>query len=138
MFELLQVIMRWLHIASIVTLIGGILYWRLALTPAASALTPETQDALARNAAAAFRPIAFVAMGFLLISGLYNILSAPGHSTLYHALLGIKLLLVAHVFAVTILVVQPKSPRRTRRLTGLTISGLTIILISAYLRCCIF
>jgi uncharacterized membrane protein len=138
MFELLQVIMRWLHIASVVTLIGGILYWRLALTPAASGLAPETRDALAGNAASAFRPIAFVAMAFLLISGIYNILSAPGHSVLYHTLLGIKLLLVAHVFAVTILIVQPKNPRRTRMLTGVMISGLTIILISAYLRCCIF
>ena len=138
MLELLQAVMRWLHIASVATLIGGILYWRLALTAAASALAPETRDELASKAAGAFRPIAFVAMACLLVSGVYNILSAPGHSVRYHTLLGIKLLLVGHVFAVTILIVQPKNPRRTRLLTGLMISGLTIIAISAYLHCCIF
>jgi len=138
MLELLQAVMRWLHIASVATLIGGILYWRLALTAAASALAPETRDELASKAAGAFRPIAFVAMACLLVSGVYNILSAPGHSVRYHTLLGIKLLLVGHVFAVTILIVQPKNPRRTRLLTGVMISGLTIIAISAYLHCCIF
>ena len=34
-------------------------------------------------------------------------------------LLGIKLLLVLHVFAVAILIVQPKNPRRVRMMTGL-------------------
>jgi cytochrome bd-type quinol oxidase subunit 2 len=138
MFELLQLVMRWLHIASVAALIGGILYWRMALTRAASAFAPETRDELGSKAAAAFRPIAFVAMACLLGSGIYNILSAPGHSVLYHALLGIKLLLVGHVFAVTILIVQPKNARRTRMLTGVMISGLTVIAISAYLHCCIF
>jgi hypothetical protein len=49
-------------------------------------------------------------------------------------LLGIKLLLVLHVFAVSILIVQPKNPRRVRMLTGTMISGLVILAISAWLR----
>jgi hypothetical protein len=52
----------------------------------------------------------------------------------YHIVLGIKLVLVAHVFAVALLIVQPKNPRRVRLMTGAFLSGLAIILISAYLR----
>jgi hypothetical protein len=58
----------------------------------------------------------------------------PGHTKLYHAVFGIKLLLALHVFAVSILIVQPNNPRRTRMATGTMISGLVILLISAWLR----
>jgi hypothetical protein len=49
-------------------------------------------------------------------------------------LLGIKLLLVMHVFAVAILISRPHNPRRARMMAGAAISGLAIIAISAYLR----
>ena len=53
---------------------------------------------------------------------------------MYHMLLGIKLLLVLHVFAVAILIVQPQEPAPRAQMTGAVISGLVIIAISAYLR----
>jgi hypothetical protein len=46
---------------------------------------------------------------------------------------GVKMLLALHVFSVAILVTAPKNPRRARQLLGAAISGLAIILISAYL-----
>jgi hypothetical protein len=49
-------------------------------------------------------------------------------------LLGIKLLLAMHVFAVTVLITRPRNPRRARMMTGAAISGLAIIAIAAYLR----
>jgi hypothetical protein len=58
----------------------------------------------------------------------------PGHTPTYHILLGVKLLLVMHVFAVAFLVTQPKNPRRARLMAGTVVSGLIIIAISAYLR----
>jgi hypothetical protein len=57
-----------------------------------------------------------------------------GRGPLYQALLGIKLLLVLHVFAVGFLIVKPKNPKRARMMTGIVISGLTIIAMSAVLR----
>ena len=42
-------------------------------------------------------------MAGLVLSGVYNYLSKPGHSVWYHALFGIKILLVLHVFSVAIL-----------------------------------
>ncbi len=61
-------------------------------------------------------------------------LTNPGHSVLYHTLLGIKLLLALHVFAAALLVTRPRNPRRTRLMTGTVISGLIIVALSAYLR----
>jgi hypothetical protein len=43
-------------------------------------------------------------------------------------------LLAVHVFAVSLLIVQPNHPRRARLMTGALLSGFTIILISVYLR----
>jgi uncharacterized membrane protein len=134
MADALFVFMRWLHLSSMATLVGGLLYARLAMTPAAGALPAEQSSKLGEKAAAAFRPLAVAAISGLVISGVYNVLSAPGHTVRYHMILGIKLLLVAHVFAVAILIVQPGNPRRTRLMTGGFISGLAIVLISAYLR----
>lgn len=134
MAEALNVFMRWLHISSMATLIGGMIFGRLVMTPSAGALSPETRGAFGERAAAAFRPLVAAALAGLLVSGMYNIISNPGHSVKYHILLGIKLLLVFHVFAVAWLVVQPNNPRRARMMFGAMISGLVIIGISAYLR----
>ena len=132
--EALNVIMRWLHISSVITLIGGVLYGRLVFFPGLRTIAPEARTALDETASAAFRPLVYLAVGCITLSGLYNIFSNPGHSPRYHILLGIKLLLVMHVFAVSWLIVQPNNPRRTRMMTGTVISGVLIILISAYLR----
>lgn len=132
--DALNVFMRWLHISSMATLIGGIIFGRLVMKPSAGALSSETCADLDERAAAAFRPLVGAAIAGLLVSGIYNILSNPGHTVKYHILLGVKLLLVMHVFAVAWLVVQPNNKRRARQMLGAMISGLCIILISAYLR----
>jgi uncharacterized membrane protein len=123
--------LRWLHIASMTTLLGGIIFWRLVLAPAGA---DDTRGAFTERIAAAFRPLVYLSIAGLTFSGLINFLMAPGHSKLYHMLFGIKLLLVMHVFAVSILIVQPNHPRRTRMATGTMISGLIILAISAWLR----
>jgi len=132
--DVLGVLMQWLHISSMAILVGGLIYARLAMTPASEALAPEGRDALGERAAAAFRPLTFAAMTGLLVSGLYNVIVTPGHSVRYHALLGVKLLLAAHVFATVLLIVQPKRERRPRLMASACISGLIVILIAAYLR----
>jgi uncharacterized membrane protein len=132
--DVIGVIMRTLHIASVVTLLGGIVYARLIVWPGLRNAAPETRSAVEEATAAAFRPAAFAAIGGLLLSGLYNLFSNPGHSPRYHMLLGIKLLLALHVFAVALLATQPNNPRRARLLAGTIASGLAIVVISAYLR----
>ena len=134
MADVLYVIMRWLHIASVATLIGGMIFGRMVLAGAADGLSPDARESLLDRAALLYRPLVYSAMAALLISGTYNILTTPGHTPLYHMLLGIKLLLAMHVFAVAVLISRPKNPRRARMMTGAAISGLAIIGIAAYLR----
>lgn len=134
MDDAIAVLMRWLHISSVATLIGGMIFGRVAMSRAAEALSPDSRESLMDSAALLYRPLIFAAMGGLLVSGTYNILTKLGHTPLYHALLGIKLLLVLHVFAVAILISRPHNPRRARMMAGAAISGLAIIAISACLR----
>ena len=134
MADVLNVLMRWLHISSVVILIGGMIFGRMVMWASAETLAPETREGLSERAATLFRPLAIVAMTCLVVSGVYNLLSNPGHTVTYHILLGIKLLLVLHVFAVAILVGQPGNKRRGRQMAGAAISGLIIIAIAAYLR----
>jgi cytochrome bd-type quinol oxidase subunit 2 len=134
MGDVLGVIMQWLHFSSLATLIGGILYGRLVMLRSSAALAPDAREALADREAVAFRPFVLAAICGLVVSGVYNILTHPGHRQTYHVLLGIKLLLALHVFAVALLITRPGHPRRARMMTGAAISGLAIIAIAAYLK----
>src|ERR1039458_5393453 len=134
MFEALGIFMRWLHIASVATLIGGMLYGWLVLVPATGVLAAEARKALADRTAALYRPLVFGAIAALLVSGGYNLAANPGHHPRYYILLCLKLLLVAHVFAAGIVLVTKNPEHRGRLFGGAAISGLLIILISAYLR----
>jgi hypothetical protein len=113
MDAVLPIAMRWLHLASIAVLLGGVFY--------AAAVVGDMSNR--------FKPIAYVAMGGILISGFYNYLSKASFPPHYHMWFGIKMLLVLHVFSV---VVVYKGKRRL--LTGAAIAGAIIIGISEYLR----
>jgi len=134
MADVIFLLMRWLHISSVATLVGGMIFGRVAMAQAADGLSPDSRESLMDRAALLYRPLVFTAMAGLLISGTYTILTNVGHTPLYHMLLGIKLLLAMHVFAVAILISRPHNPRRARMMTGAAISGLAIIAIAAYLR----
>ena len=114
MDAVLPILMRWLHIASVVVLLGGVFYARVV------------SGELAKN----FKPIAFGAIGGLLLSGTYNFFTKPFYPPTYQMWFGIKILLALHVFASVILYREGKR----RALTGVVISGAFILGISAYLR----
>jgi uncharacterized membrane protein len=134
MADALFVLVRWMHIASVAMLVGGLLFARLVMSPALAGAAPEMSGAVMERAAARFRPLVLMAMALLTGSGVFNILTTPGHRPVYHIVLGIKLLLVLHVFGISLLVVRPAQPRRERLITGAMISGLAILLISSWLR----
>lgn len=134
MAELINLSMRWLHLSAMAALVGGMLYARLAALPAGGELEAGTRTKLGDREAALYRPWLIAAMIGLVVSGLYNMLSTPGHTPRYHVLLGIKLLLAAHVFAAALLATRAGNERRARLLAGAAISGLAILLIAAYLR----
>ena len=95
-------------------LLGGVFYARVA----------------AGEMLASFKPVAYSAIGGILVSGAYNFLSKPHPQPHYQMWFGIKMLLALHVFAATIVY----RPGKQRTLTGIVISGALILLIAAYLR----
>jgi len=109
------------------------IFGRLVMARSIEGISPESRDSLGDKAAMAYRPLVITAIFGLIVSGIYKFLLTTGHSVRYHMLFGIKMLLVLHVFSVAILIVQPKNPKRTRMMTGVVISGVAIVLISAWL-----
>lgn len=109
----LPILIRWIHLSSVIVLIGGIAYARFY----AGDLAPQ------------FKRLAYWIIGAILLSGVYNYLRKQPVSTHYDVWLGIKVLLALHIFAVVIFYRGKK-----RALTGATISGFVIVAISEYLR----
>ena len=106
--------MRFLHIASVIVLLGGIFYARFAV----GELFPK------------YKPVIYTAIVGILISGTYQFLTKPFFPATYQMMFGIKILLALHVFAAAVLYRKGKE----RALTGIVISGTLIVAISAYLR----
>ena len=134
MGDLLLPLMRWLHLTSAVTLVGGIIYARFVIAPSEGFLSEEARVTLDERAAAHFRPVVFLAIAGFVISGAFNYLTKPGHSIRYMMVFGVKMLLALHIFSVAILIAQPGNKRRNRQMIGAAISALIIILISGYLK----
>jgi uncharacterized membrane protein len=132
----LALLMRWTHVISVITLLGGFVYARLVLAPAVAALPGSERRTLGDEAAARFRPILVTVVFTILGSGLYNYLTKTAFPPGYHMWMGIKLLLVLHVLAATLLyaVASGDEAKRNRRATGILISGAAIVLISGWLR----
>ena len=126
--------MRWLHIFSVVLLVGGALWGRQALKVINETLAQESADTLADSIFARYRARVIVATVLLLLSGLYNYFyTTVHHSQTYHVLFAIKLLLVLHIISAGLLLARPRHPRRARLLAGAGLSGLIVIFISNYL-----
>jgi len=132
----LAVFMRWLHITSVVSLIGGFIYARVAVWPALESLGAAERPAFIEAMAARFRGLLYTLLVTTLGSGLYNYLTKPAYPPHYHMWIGIKFLFVLHIYAVAILYTLPGSApdKRRRWLSGMAISGVIIIAISTGLR----
>lgn len=132
----LGVFMRWVHITSAITILGGFIYARYAVAPALASLAPAVATSFWNDVISRLRAVLYSAIGAVLISGLYNYLTKPSYPPHYHMAIGIKFLFVLHVFATAILYTIPNANTgdRLRRLNSLVISGLVIVLISAELR----
>jgi hypothetical protein len=132
----LGVSMRWIHITSVVTLLGGFIFARYALAPALAAVAEPERGSMAKKVVANFRPLLYTVLVTLIGSGLYNYLSKPSYPPHYHMWIGIKFLFALHIFAVSVLysMTDAGDAKRNRWLSGMVYSGLIVIAISAYLR----
>lgn len=132
----LGIAMRWLHISSAIALLGGFLFARFALAPAINSLPESERGPFDARVASRFRGLLYTVIATALISGVYNYLTKSVFPPGYQMWIGIKFLLVLHIFAAAILYSLPNVPpaKRGRRATGVLISGFAVVLISAYLR----
>ncbi|MBV8730322.1 MAG: hypothetical protein JO336_11000 [Acidobacteriia bacterium] len=133
MIDVPKGIALWLHLSCVVLLIGGALYGRMALGAATIVLPEDSADKFGDTAAARYRFWILISIVLLFFTGIFNYLATGAHSQRYHILLAIKLLLVLHIFASTLLATRPSNPRRARQLLGAAISGFGVILIAVYM-----
>ena len=124
--DILGVAMRWIHISSMTVLLGGLLFLWVGFN--------DSDSAVSARAAAAYRPLFLWAMGLVLISGIYNFMRKTGLTPAYHAVIGIKFLLVLHVLAAGFMATRSSSPKRRRQAAGAAITGFAILALSAVLR----
>ena len=96
-----DVLSRFLHVATAITVLGGSIFMRFALQPAALGLPEAEHAALRERIMARWRKIVGIGIGVFLLTGFYNYIRAmPVHKGdgLYHALMGTKILLSFAVF----------------------------------------
>jgi hypothetical protein len=128
--------MRWIHIASVVALIGGFIYARFVQAPALASLPADDREVAGSKAATSFRPLLLTVLVTALGSGMYNYATKGTYPPGYHMWMGIKLLFVLHIYASAILYSLRPGTEAKRNRTGLSIaiSGLVAIAIADYLR----
>src|SRR5439155_242942 len=140
--ELVNVILRWLHIASAVVLLGGFLLIALAVEPALRG-KPEW-EALSEAIRRRYKRISHTAIGLLLITGFYNYLElavpkarAAGIAAEYNGVMGIKILLALAVIGISIALLSPlrlSQESRGRWLMVNAVLGLAVLAAGAFLR----
>ncbi len=151
----LPALIQWIHVGSVVLLIGGFFFLRVILLPAAKVLPENQQPKLLEAAFRRFRIVIWSALLTILFSGVYNFIAflrstgslsqdpaielAQDPST-YILVLGVKLFIVFIIFTFGVLLTFPypvfapiqKQPAPWLNLT--LILGLIVIFLSALLR----
>jgi uncharacterized membrane protein len=132
----LGVCMRWIHVASVVTLIGGFIYARFVLAPALGSVPTSEGEAVGAAAVRSFRALLYTVLVTVIGSGIYNFATKASYPPGYQMWFGIKMLLVLHIAASAILysVRASNQAKRNRTALSIVISGLVVIAISNYLR----
>lgn len=137
---LLHTVSRFVHIISVIFLLGGVVYSRQVLVPVLNAVPENVRMQSAAGSQLRFRGTLYTLLALIVVSGLYNFFAGPKHGQDYQIWFGIKMLLVAHIVASSIL--WATSPygdvtiagKSKRRLLSTAISGIIVVAISAYLR----
>lgn len=124
---ILPAILRWAHISCAIVLVGGSTFIWLVLQPVLKEESPDLHDRIRH------RWKKFVHPGILifLVSGLYNYVRAVPHhknDTLYHVMIGSKMLLALAVFALASILVGSKPGTQKIRDNARKWLGITLLL----------
>ena len=100
----LNVLFRWLHVGTAIVVVGGSVFLRFVLMPAAEQLPDAEHDSLRQRVMGRWKKFVMIGIGLFLVSGFYNymVVAIPNHKgdtlKLYHPLIGTKILLALAVF----------------------------------------
>ncbi len=96
-----DILSRWIHVGTAVVLLGGSVFMRFVLMPSAETLPDAEHAALRDQVRSRWKKVVMAGIALLLITGFFNYVRAiksPPVSSLYHALIGTKMLLSFAVF----------------------------------------
>ncbi len=118
-----DVLSRWIHVGTVVVLVGGTAFVRFVLLPVSEQLEDSVREQLHQAVAGRWKRFVHAGIVLILLSGLYNyVRGAAVHKGdgLYHAFIGMKMVLAAALFFLASVLVG-RSPafhslRRNRRL----------------------
>ena len=151
----LPALIQWIHVGSVVLLIGGFFFLRVILLPAAEVLPDNQRPKLVEAAFRRFRVVIWSALLTILFSGVYNFIaflrSTGSFSqdlpkepvedlSTYILVLGIKIFIVFIIFTFGVLLTFPYpvfAPIQKRPVPWLNLTlilGLIVIFLSALLR----
>jgi uncharacterized membrane protein len=108
----LGLIFRWLHILAAITAVGGTIFARVVVFPTLASLPDGERTQLHTALRQRWSTLVKAAIGFLLVSGLYNFLLTVSQYQVpswYHMVFGVKFLLALAIFAIASLLIG-KSP----------------------------
>lgn len=138
-----ELILRWVHILSAITLMGGALFMRFTLLPAVASLDEATQTQLHNAVRQRWARIVATCSGLLLISGLVNAVSVIKQYELdpvYHMLVMVKLLLALAVFFLSAVLsgrsglAERMRQQRTRWLNITLLLALILVCVAGYMK----
>ena len=130
-FELLlPVLSRWVHIGTAIVLIGGTTFFRFVVLPALGADHPDLVDKIRQT----WKKFVHRGIALFLLSGLFNyVKAAPAHKgdSLYHILVGTKVLLAFFVFFIAAALVGHTQGTQKFRNEGKKWTGIMLLAAAA-------
>ncbi len=137
--DVLDILLRWLHILPALTLVGATAFMKFALHPSLSELADDERKKLQDAVRRRWAVVVMISIALLLMSGIINyalmIVRYEFPGKLYHPLLGVKILLALPVFFIASkLVGRSESAAKFRENAS---KWLTINLILAVLIVCL-
>ena len=99
--EYAEVISRWIHVGTAIVLVGGSVFMRFVLMPAASELPEDQHEALKKRVLGRWKRFVHTGILLFILSGGFNYFRAmPFHKgdKLYHPLIGTKILIALVIF----------------------------------------
>ena len=102
--EYLNLVLRWIHVLSAITLVGGVLYTRFAVLPVLESLGEDQRETVGAAMRKNWAKFLMISVALLLVTGIANMVLIPMYNDIdksgpsYGMLVGIKFMLALPVF----------------------------------------